>query len=296
VLRLRAYAKINLPLEVLGRRPDGFHEIVSVTQTISLHDTIEASRADHLSVTMDPPLVSPEVNLVTRAASLLASATNLQPRASILVNKRIPVAAGLGGGSSDAAAALGLLDRLWQTELGLTRLRALAAELGSDVPLFLSGGMALISGRGEIVEPLPAPPTVWLALACPTFDVPDKTRALYGALEPTDWTDGAATRRLAEQIRAGQPILGAPLVNTFDAAAERVYPTFADLRASLADAAGVPVHLTGAGPSLFALFASGAETREAARRMARLGLPTFAAHSIADRPRMVRAAAPPSAS
>jgi 4-diphosphocytidyl-2-C-methyl-D-erythritol kinase len=296
ILRIPAYAKVNLALEILGRRDDGFHEIVSVTQTISLHDTLEASDAHGLRVEMAPPVVSAGENLVARAASLLASTVGRQPLARIGVRKRIPLAAGLGGGSSDAAAALRLLDRLWRANLPAEKLGALAATLGSDVSLFLPGGTALIRGRGEIVEPLPAAPTVWLALACPAFDVPDKTRALYQSLDPADWTDGRATRQLATMIRGGRSILAADLINTFDRPASRVYPGFADLRARLADAAGAPLHLTGAGPSLFALFATRTDAEAGARRMRRVGnVPVFVTRAVPRRSeiRPVRAAAPP---
>jgi len=294
-LRASAYAKVNLGLEVLGRRPDGFHEIVSVTQTISLHDTIEASVADALTVEMDPPVVSEEENLVRRAACLLAAATNRTPAARILVRKRIPLAAGLGGGSSDAATTLRLLDRLWHTDMDGKQMRALAARLGSDVSLFLEDGTALIRGRGEVVEPLPPATTVWLALACPAFDVPDKTRALYRALDPADWTDGSATLDLAERIRAGNWPIGAGLVNAFDRAAAAVYPGFAYLRATLADAARVPVHLTGAGPSLFALFATRPDSEAAAQRMRRANVPVFVARIVDRMPttQRVRGVEPP---
>lgn len=286
VLRLRAYAKVNLALEVIGRRPDGFHEVVSVTQTISLHDTLEASQSDRLLVLTDPPVVSEGENLVARAAEALAATSGREATGHLLIRKRTPLAAGLGGGSSDAATALRLLDRLWQAGLEPSRLTDVAAGLGSDVPLFLKGGTALVSGRGENVEPLPAPPTFWLTLACPSFDVPEKTRALYGALQAEQWSDGQSTGALAEHIRAGGSVVDAALVNTFDVAAAHIYPDFLTLRSRLADAAGTAVHLTGAGPSLFALFGSRTEAAGAARRMAGLGARTFVARSVARRPRI----------
>jgi 4-diphosphocytidyl-2-C-methyl-D-erythritol kinase len=294
-IRVSAYAKVNLALEVLGRRDDGFHEIVSVTQTISLHDTLEASTADCLYALMEPPVVSADENLVARAAAVLAEAAGREPAVALRVRKRIPLAAGLGGGSSDAAATLRLLDRLWGTCLGQTELGALASTLGSDVSLFLAGsGTSLIRGRGEVVERLPPAATAWLTLACPSFDVPDKTRALYRALDPADWTDGRLTLDVADRIRAGATVDGASLINTFDRPAARVYPDFERLRARLADAAGASMHLTGAGPSLFALFATRAEAKAAALRMGRLNVPVVVARTVGRRPAIqkVRAAAP----
>ena len=140
VLRVPAYAKVNLSLEITGRRTDGFHEIVSVTQLISLADRVEVAPADAFSVEMVPPLVDEGENLAGRAALALAEATGQSRTAHCGSRSGFPLAAGLGGGSSDAAATLRLLDRLWGTNLGSRGLAPIAATLGSDVPLFLGGG------------------------------------------------------------------------------------------------------------------------------------------------------------
>lgn len=282
-LRVPAYAKINLSLEILGRRPDGFHEIVSVTQLVSLADRVEVAPSDTLAVEMQPPLVDDDDNLARRAALVLAAEAGQRPRGVIRISKRIPLAAGLGGGSSDAAATLRLLDRLWGTRLGQRRLAGIAATLGSDVPLFLGGGSSLIRGRGEIVEALHPVPAFDVLLIYPGGAPPDKTRALYGALTPDDVGDGSASGTLRDWLRAGRPISEAPLVNGFDAAANRVYPGFAELRAELDTAVGRPVHLSGAGPTLFALFDRPGDAVVAAGRV-RPGLAAFAARSIGHRP------------
>ena len=286
MLTLPACAKVNLSLEILGRRPDGFHEIVSVTQLISLADRIEVLPADALSIEMQPPVVGEDANLARRAALALAAATGRVASGSIRIDKQIPLAAGLGGGSSDAAATLRLLDRLWGTGLGNGPLSSIAASLGSDVPLFLGHGLSLIQGRGEIVEPVEPAPTFGLLLVCPGGAPADKTRALYGALRSTDYTDGAATRALCTWLRDGSSITRAQLVNGFDEAANRVYPRFAELRAELAALIGRSVHLSGAGPSLFAVFDTPGEASMAARAIGRTGLTTFVARSIARRPRL----------
>jgi 4-diphosphocytidyl-2-C-methyl-D-erythritol kinase len=283
VLRVRAYAKVNLSLEVVGRRDDGFHELVSVVQTISLHDLVECAAAPTLQVATVPPLVAPDENLARRAAELLARETGRTPAAMLRIHKRIPVAAGLGGGSSDAAASLRLLDRLWATRRGQDTLVRLGAKLGSDVPLFLVGGTALMRGRGERIEPLRSVPPSWLALATPPppASLADKTRALYRALSSEDWGDGRQTLELADALRSGESAVGRRWPNSFDRAAASIYPGFAELRKRLADAARAPVQLSGAGPSLFALFASRAEAAAAAARMARLGVRTHVARSAA---------------
>jgi 4-diphosphocytidyl-2-C-methyl-D-erythritol kinase len=284
VFRLDAPAKINLGLEILGRRDDGFHEIVSVTQTVTLADTLEARPADTLTVEMSPPLVDEGGNLVRRAAELLAAHTGRPPFAHLHISKRVPLAAGLGGGSSDAAAARRLLDRLGGTRVSQDRLQVIAAELGSDVPLFLIGGGSLVRGRGERVTQLPPARPFWLVLVCPEVSPPDKTRALYGALQPSEWSDGTRTLALAEAVQARIGVTDGDLVNGFDGPAARVYPGFRELRARVQQLARRPVHLTGAGPGLFALIPDEREARAAAARVATTGLPTHIARSVMRRP------------
>jgi len=156
VLRVRAYAKINLGLEVLGVRPDGYHELRTLFQTIDLHDDIVIRpRARGLAVRCDDPAVpGDERNLALRAALELQRHAGIESGAEIAITKRIPVGGGLAGGSSDAAAVLMALDRLWGVGLGRAGLHLLARRLGADVPFFLVGGTALGLGRGDEVYPL----------------------------------------------------------------------------------------------------------------------------------------------
>jgi len=152
---LRASAKVNLALEVLGKRADGYHEIATVLQAVDLFDRIAVETADSLSLhTDDPDLPTDEGNLVMRAARLLQKAAGIETGARIRLQKRIPVAAGLGGGSSDAAATLWGLSRLWKLRWPTARLQELAVELGMDVPFFLGAGRAVARGRGEQLAPL----------------------------------------------------------------------------------------------------------------------------------------------
>jgi len=155
-LRLPSFAKINLGLEVLGRRADGYHELRTIFQTIDLKDEVDiTARTRGLEVSCDHPDVPADGrNLVVRAAKELARVTGTSRGATITIHKRIPVAAGLGGGSSNAAATLIGLDRLWRTGLGPSGLQPLARRIGADVPFFLCGGTALGVGRGDEVYPL----------------------------------------------------------------------------------------------------------------------------------------------
>jgi 4-diphosphocytidyl-2-C-methyl-D-erythritol kinase len=280
-VRVRAYAKLNLALEVLGRRDDRFHEIATVVQTISLHDDVECRPAAGLRVETEPPVVAEADNLAYRAAAMLAAARGRSADARVRIRKRIPLAAGLGGGSSDAAATLRGLDRLWRTGLGRDALHGLAEQLGSDVPLFLSGGAALVRGRGEVIQPLSASASYWLAVATPPIELPDKTRALYRALGHSDLSDGQRTQAFAERLHAGGSPTGEHLPNAFDRAAADAYPDFAALRERLNAAAGLSLRLTGAGPSLFGVFATRAEASRAALAIERCGVKCRVARPVA---------------
>ncbi len=170
-MMIRAPAKINLGLTVLGRRTDGFHEIETVMQQVSLADTIILQQAEQgkLIFSCTDSELSTEDNLVFRAANLLKNISGkCLPGVSITLYKNIPVAAGLAGGSSDAAAALFGLNKFWQLGLDYQKLARLASELGSDVPFCLEGGTALAQGRGEILEKLPEIPFFWVTLVLPS--------------------------------------------------------------------------------------------------------------------------------
>lgn len=276
----RCYAKVNLTLEVLGRRPDGYHELASLVQTISLADTLRVAPADDLSCTVGGLELAAEENLVLRAAGLLQAATGGSSGATLTLGKRVPAAAGLGGGSSDAAAALVALNRLWALRLSARRLADLAASLGSDVPYFLRGGLALMRGRGEQLDWLPPMPSRWLVVFVPPHALPDKTAALYGALQPPDFGDGSRTLALAERLRRGEPLRDQDLVNGFTRAARRAFPGLADLWNAAERIAGCPFHLSGAGPALFTLADSAEDARRVARQLGPLGVPARLARTV----------------
>lgn len=166
MLKLKAPAKVNLTLEVLGRRPDGYHEIGSIIQAIGLYDVLTMEPAQGLEV--EPEMIAGEENMVMKAARLLKDATGTLQGARLRLTKSIPVRMGLGGGSSDAAATLTGLNRLWGLGLSRERLLPLALALGSDVPFFVHGSTALVEGRGETVTPLPSPPLKKVVLLCPS--------------------------------------------------------------------------------------------------------------------------------
>jgi 4-diphosphocytidyl-2-C-methyl-D-erythritol kinase len=164
VLTYMAPAKINLVLEVLGERDDGYHEIRSLVQTINLCDVLSFEPADEIAFECTEASLQTSDNLVVRAAELLREISGYQKGVKIKLEKRIPWGAGLGGGSSDAATTLSALNRLWELKLKASELIELATRLGSDVPFFIHGGTALIEGRGERVAPLAASMPGWFVL------------------------------------------------------------------------------------------------------------------------------------
>jgi len=244
---LLAPAKINLSLRVLRRREDGFHEIESLVCPISLHDTIELSwrEAGGLDFTCDDPtLPTDNTNLVVRAAHLFCRTTGHEPHLRIALTKRIPHGAGLGGGSSDAASTLLGLNELFGTPLSLPALCSLAAEIGSDVPLFLHHSAALVRGRGEIVEPVAFPLALPLLLIKPPFGVP--TPWAY-----QQWKDSVELDGIPY---AAQEFPWGPLVNDLERPVFEKYLFLAHLkRWLLAQPEVAGALLSGSGATVFAI-------------------------------------------
>ena len=253
-LRLPAYAKINLSLEVLGRRPDGYHDVATILQTVDLADTVTVAPGQELAVECGDPELSGERNIVWDAAVALARYTGVTPKASIRIEKRIPVAAGLGGGSADAAAALRGLNRLWELNLPDAELAAVAARLGSDVPFLLTGGTALGTGRGDQLERLPAVATTQLLLVAPAESIDRKTPTLYGALTEQDFSDGDDTRRLFSSAALAQGRVTTDCCrNSFTRAALEIFPGLSDVWERVASATRFAPCLSGAGPAFFCM-------------------------------------------
>jgi 4-diphosphocytidyl-2-C-methyl-D-erythritol kinase len=249
---LKAYAKINLTLEVLGQRQDGYHEIASVIQTIDLFDTLTLEPANDVSLESSVAELQSADNLVLRSANLLKSRTGYDRGAHILLEKAIPVSAGLGGGSSDAAATLMGLNRLWDLGLSTDDLMPVAAEVGSDVPFFLRGGTAMVLGRGERVRPLPPIDLKWLVVLSPPIELPNKTATLYAALSPASYTRGDLTRKLEARIRGGGDVPPQLLFNAFDQVAGDAFPGIKSYWDTFHALGAREIHVAGSGPSLFA--------------------------------------------
>jgi len=264
-LHLNAYAKVNLALNVLDKREDGYHEVETVLHTIALHDLITLRETgEGINVTTDgEALPAGAANLVYRAATLLREQYSVPRPVEIEVQKRIPVAAGLGGGSADAAMTLMGLAQMWKLRLDGRELHALAARLGSDVPFFLDGGSAVARGRGERVLPLPPLPTTWVVLARPRVSV--LTEWAYRHLQPTGITRRPDVPTLVEAVRRRDvPAVGRLLGNVFEEFIAGRHPIVSDVKARILGGEAYGAAMTGTGPTVFGLMANEAAARRVA--------------------------------
>ncbi|HCP23105.1 MAG: 4-(cytidine 5'-diphospho)-2-C-methyl-D-erythritol kinase [SAR202 cluster bacterium] len=255
-MEIPAYAKLNLTFEVLDRRNDGFHQVTTIMQTIALADQLQIEPHPELSVECEYPELAGEENLVWKAATELAKAGGIAPEAKITVQKRIPVGMGLGGGSSDAAAALLGLNKLWGLGLTAEELSPIAAGLGSDVSFFLWGGTALAQGRGEQISPLPPLPPLAISLVFPDISIPNKTATMYSKLTLANFSDGGVTRQMIQLLTSGQFVresVAGLVFNAFSEVAAQAYPELVKMCREVVECGGPVMHLCGAGPALFAL-------------------------------------------
>ncbi|MEW5764595.1 MAG: 4-(cytidine 5'-diphospho)-2-C-methyl-D-erythritol kinase [Acidobacteriota bacterium] len=280
-LRVHACAKFNLGLEVLGRRPDGFHEMRTVIQSLALSDVLDVYPAPSgLALECsDPSLPSGEENLVMRAARMLQEAFSCRKGARLRLLKRIPVQAGLGGGSADAAATLLALSRLWRLPGRPADLMPLAANLGSDVPFFLCGGTALGVGRGEEVYALPDAPRLEVVIALSPRGMP--TARAYEQL------DGRLTRanrvhtiqEIVQGIAEGKVGEGL-LFNRFEEVSGQPEGDAAALRRALEKGGEGRLLLAGSGSAWLGLFSSREPAQESVRRMSHQGSRGILTHTL----------------
>ncbi|MBI2855971.1 MAG: 4-(cytidine 5'-diphospho)-2-C-methyl-D-erythritol kinase [Chloroflexi bacterium] len=280
VLTVKAWAKVNLTLEVLGKREDGYHQVASVMQTIDLWDELRFAPSDRLLLRCNVASLETPDNLALRAATLLREHTGFAQGAEIHLEKAIPLASGLGGGSSDAAAALKALNRLWSLGLSPEELRVLAADLGSDVPFFLRGGTAQVEGRGEEVCPLPPLSQVYFVLLVPPLEIPRKTATLYGHMTPERYTDGSASLRLRRSIEEGKRLDGKLLFNAFQEVAFSLFPILEEHRQALLESGAEWVRLTGTGPALYTFAASRMAALDMAERLRSAGYEPYVASTV----------------
>jgi 4-diphosphocytidyl-2-C-methyl-D-erythritol kinase len=277
---VRGCAKLNLSLAVLDRRPDGFHEIESLMVPVSLADTVLVRATDvpgiRLAVRFGGRLAgagralardvpTDDRNLVVRAARALAEQAGCERGLAIELVKGIPSGAGLGGGSSDAAAVLRAAATAWNIDWPTARLAAIGAGIGSDVPWFFAGGAAIVRGRGDVVDSVPALPPLFAVIACPATGL--STAEVYAGCRPDATRRGDADRLAAVLARGGFAAAVPLMANALEPPARRLCPDIERLLADLRRTGGTHPRLTGSGSACFALARTAAEARGIAARL-----------------------------
>lgn len=276
MLTVLAPAKINLTLEVLAMRPDGFHEIRSVIQTINLCDSICLQLNRSIEFRCDEPSWIPEESLLSRAVELLQKTTGCTEGASIEIDKRIPLISGLGGDSSGAAAILRGLDKFWGLGLSQKELLELAGQLGSDVGFLLYGGTALVEGRGEVVTPLPSLPHIWVVLLVPPVSrAKGKTGRLYASLKTEHYTRAQITNRLVGLLTGGGGAIPPLQFNVFDGVAFDNFTGLEKYWQRFSEAGAQEIHMAGSGPALFTLVKDEAEAEKIYGILRKQGLESY---------------------
>jgi len=258
-MKAEAPAKINLLLEVGGRRPDGFHDLYSLVEPITLFDTLTILPADGICTIFDSPWpIDPLHNTVQKAILLLKQQCGVSSGIRVTVRKRIPAGAGLGGGSSDAAAILSALNRLWRLSLPREELCRIGAQVGSDVPLFFFNRRVIMEGRGDVVIPVARTPVFWYLLAIPPFQV--STERVYEQLDKRagagDLTSAVARSKLFRRAmrRKDLRIMESLMVNHLQEVTENTWNDIKLMRVALEAASGRKFLLSGSGGTLFAVF------------------------------------------
>jgi 4-diphosphocytidyl-2-C-methyl-D-erythritol kinase len=281
MLTLQAPAKINLTLEVLRRRPDGFHEIRSLLQAIGLSDTLYIEPGEGVTIKCDMQGWSAERSLVSQAVDLIKETAGVKKGAVVRIEKKIPLMSGLGGDSSDAAALLQGLNEFWGLKLPEEKLTEMAAKLGSDVVFFFKGGTALAAGRGEKITRLPSIGQMWLVLVMPDIPVETgKTGRMYAGLKPSYFTDGSITQKTIEALNQGKPFRPAMLFNIFENIAFKDFNIVRLYIDPLLKMGVLHVHLAGSGPTLFTMLPDKARAEDIYRKCQAQGMQAILAATL----------------
>ncbi len=287
----QAYAKINLFLDIVGRRENGYHDLVSIMQTVSLHDRVtlsftpQATREILLSATGNDQMPTDSKNLAWRAADLLLDAAGFEGRVEIHIEKAIPMAAGLAGGSADCAAVLRGLNKLLGEPLTTEALCALGAKLGADVPFCIVGGMAYITGIGDGIEAVSSMQECPMVVACMGEGV--STVWAYGKLDEkyNFFTPGKeepkAARELIGLLSAGDfKGAGAQFYNIFEHVVPAVQPCVTPLKQLMTEQGAIRAMMSGSGPSVFGIFKNEADAARAASMARALGAVAFVCRPV----------------
>lgn len=256
MIREKAYAKINLGLDVLRRRPDGYHEVKMIMQTVNICDDLTFEKRTEPGIDFrieGADLPADESNLVYRAAALLMEKRQIREGVSITLQKRIPIAAGMAGGSADAAAAFRGLNALFEMEYSVEELKALGVTLGADIPYCIQGGTMLSEGIGEILTPLPEPPVCHLVIAKPDIDV--STAFVYRNLQVDKLSfhpdiDGMAAALAAGELKGITDRMG----NVLETVTVKEYPVIDRLKRMMCEQGAENALMSGSGPTVFGIY------------------------------------------
>lgn len=265
LITVEGYAKINLTLDILGKRPDGYHEVSMVMQSVSLHDTVKLTKIPKgIELTLNvPELEADERNLAWRAAALLLRERQVEGGVRIELVKRIPVAAGLAGGSADAAAVLRGVNELYGLGLTLPELCSYGAKLGSDIPFCIMGGTMLATGRGEVLKDLESVPEFWVVLAKPKISV--STAWAYQNYDEQGTEAHPDNAAICEKIKAqDRKGIASLLCNVLESVTIKQYPVIAQYKGWMLEKGALASMMSGSGPTVFGLFADEKAASEAA--------------------------------
>lgn len=280
-LILQSRGKVNFALNVLGKRPeDGYHDVDMVMVPVSIADTVRVERADDVRVVCRPEVAGPmEANLAYKAAQLLKAETGYRGGALITLEKVIPVAGGMAGGSTNGAAALKALNQLWNLGLSDQNLERLAMRLGSDVPFFIAERPARVQGVGDQLRPIPVAKTLWLVLATPP--VAKSTGNVYRLFDELTHVDRPDVEGMERALASGDvAAVARALGNVFEQVMLPRHAEIAGLKALMLREGAVGALMSGAGPTVFGLVPDEAAGRELVRKLAQAGQPAVLAHSV----------------
>lgn len=258
-----AYAKINLGLRILGKRKDGYHEVSMIMQSVGLSDEVIITEGHGIEISTNVEgLTCGKDNLAYKAAALLAEKYNITPNVHIILNKSIFMAAGLAGGSSDAAAVLRGLNKYWKLNLYGDKLESIGAELGSDIPFCIHGGSAIAKGRGEIILPLPDMPESFVVLAKPR-DLDISTAWVYKNYDPGRVVNNPCIWQIAENLPQGARAMAPFMGNALETVTIPAHPQIALLKMAMLNAGAHFAMMSGSGPTVFAF----ADSEEIAQKI-----------------------------
>ena len=273
MLAAKSFGKINITLEVIGRFPDGYHQIVSVMQAIELCDTLsfKLSFNQHINFICDMPVIQTDDNLVLKAARLLKEYSEHPYGADIHLEKIIPVSSGLGGGSSNAAVTLLSLNQLWDLNLNQDTLTMLAKKIGSDVAFFLNSPSCIAEQKGDTITQIKSVQPTNMVLVVPKIDLQEKTKNMYNLISMKDYTDGKLSFKTAKLIESGQLPTHYPMYNIFKKVAMESFPEISLAEKAMIESGASQVQLSGSGPSLFTFTKSTNESKRISEKPAALG-------------------------